>query len=390
MTSDLATRQLRASGRFVLVAFDELDPTEQQRLAALREDPDFFGLLKPVGSLLPAKSVSKEAALLILTLQHARRIPTLLASMFGEDLSPLHALVADGILEVAHDGGFVSGPEALPLFAGTVRATPPPHPTSRLSIEAIECAASYEGLDAAALARKVYAYGRQPCTEAIRARFARDRDLLSFLAAESPVADLLSEGWTAVDAAADDPWLIWSTRRPTSRLGYKLYVSARLTAMPRVFGVALRAMKRVECDHFKIGRRGEGVCRPDKMVAYFASPDQLHACANLIEKDLVDPPPGSAHGVPFTAHIDAAGFLTWGMDPPRSPGAHGVLPAESWRGWLASRVAIAVLSAKGAGSAGDIVSFVRDRIALDGIDPATWTPAQAIWRNGTADPRDVA
>jgi hypothetical protein len=128
------------------------------------------------------------------------------------------------------------------------------------------------------------------------------------------------------------------------------------------------------------------------MVAYFASLEQLRACADLIEEDLAmgELPAGSAHGVPFTAPIDAAGFLSWGMDPPRPPNADGVFPAESWRGWLASRVAIAVLSARGAGSADDVVSFVRERVALDGIDPATWTPTQAIWRNGTADPRDVA
>jgi hypothetical protein len=391
MTLDLANRRLRASGAFVLVGFDELEAAEQQRLSSLREDRDFFGLLKPVNALLPAKSVSKEAALLLLTLQRPQRIPALLASMFGEDDSPLRALVADGVLEVEHEGTFVSGHDALRLFRVAARATPPLHRASSLSSEAIECAASYEGLDVAALARKVYAFGRQPCTGAIRARFARDTELLSFLAADPAVADLLAEEWAA-DPDAQSPWLSWSTRRPSPRLGYKLYVSARLDGMPCLFGMALRALKRTRCDRFKIGRRGEGVCRPDKMVAYFASLEQLRACAGLIEGELEtsDLPPGSAHGVPFTAPIDPAGFLTWGMDPPRPAGAPGVFPAESWRGWLASRVAIAVLAARGAGGAGDVVSFVRERIALDGVDPTTWTPAQAIWRNRAADPRDVA
>src|SRR5215472_6488501 len=99
MTSDLTARRLRAGEAFVLVAFDDLEPAEQQRLAALREDPDFFGLLKPVNALLPAKSVSREAALLLLALQRPRRIPTLIASIFGDDQSPLLALLSDGVLE---------------------------------------------------------------------------------------------------------------------------------------------------------------------------------------------------------------------------------------------------------------------------------------------------
>jgi len=375
----------------VLVAFDDLEPAEQQRLAALREDPDFFGLLKPVNALLPAKSVSREAALLLLALQRPRRIPTLIASIFGDDQSPLLALLSDGVLEVEHEGAFISGGDALRLFASAPTAGPAAHPASKLSAAAIQCTASYEGLDAAALARKVYAFGRQPCTDAIRSRFARDRDLLSFLASNPAVADLLAEGWAAVDAAAEDPWLSWSTHRPTPRLGYKLYVSARLNAMPRAFGMALRALKRTGCERFKIGRRGEGVCRPDKMVAYYASLEQLRACAGLIEEELSkgDVIPDSAHGVPFTAAIDPAGFLAWGMDPPELPGARDLFPVESWRGWLASRVAVAVLSARTA-DADDVVSFVLGRIALEGIDTETWTPAQAIWRSHAADPRDVA
>jgi hypothetical protein len=389
--SDLAARRLRASAAFTLLGFDELEPAEQHRLATLREDPEFFGLLKPVNPLLPAKSVSKEAALLFLTLQRAQRIPALLASMFGTDPSPLYGLVADGVLEVEHEGTFVSGRGALPLLSTAPPVTPTSHPTSRLSSAAIAHAAHYEGLDAAALAQKVYAFGRQPCTAALRSRFARDRDLLAFLAADPGVAGLLTAHWAAT-AAEDSAWLSWSTHTPTPRLGYKLYVSARIETMPRLFGMAVRAMRRVACPSFKIGRRGEGICRPDKMVAYFASLEQLRECAGLVEAELLasDVTPASVHGVPFTAHIDGAGFLAWGMDPPELAHLTAALRVQSWRQWIAARVAIAVLSARSDAGPLDVVPFVLQRIELDGIDSRTWTPRLALWREHAASPGDVA
>jgi hypothetical protein len=391
LENNLATRCLRASGAFTLVGVDELELEEQESLATLREDPDFYGILKSRSALLPAKSVSKEAALLFLTLQRARRIPLLLASIFGDDLSPLHALLADGVLEVEHDGAFISGQNALRLFRADTMAAPATHRIARLSAAAIACAASYDGLDAAALSEKVYVFGRKPCTPALRRRFAKDVDLLAFLAPDSSLVALLTETWTS-----DDPeerlWLSWR-RRTSVRLGYKLYVSARIEAMPTMFAATLRAMKRTGCESFKIGRHGEGVCRPDKLVAYFVSLDQLRECASLIETDLVASKvdPGLAHGVPFTAGIDVAGFLSWGMDPPELASVPEWLSYQSFRQWVASRVAVAVLTAKGESAGPDeIVSFVRARVELDGIDPDTWSPNLAIWREHAAKPRDVA
>lgn len=373
----LASRKLRASDAFVLVAFDELDPDERRRLGALREAPDFFGLLKPVDPRLPAKSVTRDAALLLLALRRPQRIPTLLASMFGEDASALHALLADGVLEVEHDGTFVSGHEALQLFGDVEPARPAQHPVSRLSAAAIECATSYEGLDAAALSRRIYAFGRQPCTAELRRRFSRDAELVSFLA-DASVAALLTAGWSA-SADREAPWLSWSSGRTSPRLGYKLYVSPRLDAMPRVFGASLRALARTRCDHFKVGRHAEGLCRPDKMVAYFPSLERLHECAALIEAELRAANLGaaSAHGVAFTAGIDAAGFLSWGTDPPDLADlTHG----QSWRQWITDRVGVAVISARNTSSAADVLSFVLQRLKLDGIDPSTWAPTLAIWR----------
>jgi hypothetical protein len=384
-------RRFRASRDFTLASFDELGPDEQGLLQSLTEDPNFYGVLRSTNPLLPAKSVSKEAALVFLTLQRPQRIPVLLSSIFGEDVRPLQGLLADGVLEVEHEGSFVSGAEALRLFS-----TPAPspthatHPTAALSRAAIEFAASYDGLDAIRLSDKVYAFGRQPCTEATRRRFAHDRDLLSFLLLEPKVGDLLASRWES-DDPGEGPWLSWSSRRASSRLGYKLYVSAREVAMPRLFAMAVRAMRRSECQHFKIGRRGEGVCRPDKMVAYFGSLDALRECASLLESELraSDVPATHCQGVPFSAAIDDTGFLSWGHDPPSLGQVTVEFQRQSWRQWIASRVAVAVLSAKETVRPDNLVAFVLQRIQLDGVDTSTWAPKQSMWREYAARPEDV-
>ena len=99
-----------------------------------------------------------------------------------------------------------------------------------------------------------------------------------------------------------------------------------------------------------------------------------------------------AHGVAFTAPIDEAGFLAWGIDPPDLGQVGATLQHQSFRQWTAGRVAAAVLSAKASGCVqpSEIVPFALERVALDGIDPATWTPNLALWRDHAARPEDVA
>jgi len=72
-------------------------------------------------------------------------------------------------------------------------------------------------------------------------------------------------------------------------------------------------------------------------------------------------------------------LLSWGMDPPPlalMPGDHAV---PSWRQWLSERIAAYVVAARHSGD--DVQTFVRQRIGLDGVDPANWTPSLAIWRS---------
>lgn len=377
---------MRACARFELFAYDALDEATKRRLVPYTRDDDFFGVLVSRDGALP-KAVSNQGALLFLALHRPQALPSLLRTVMERDPEILRRLVLDGVLELEDEGGFVSGPAALSLFS-TVPRSPASHPLARTAHDAVACAAGYEGLEAGALALRVYQFGRLPCTPALRRRFMADADLVSFLTSETDAVARI-RGWNPPHA--EGAWLQWSNQHATHAPAYKLYVSARLVAMPRAFALTLEALDRTTCGTFKVGRGGEGVCRPDKLIAYFNSFDELRACATILEGAFAAAFVGedSAHGVPLTAPVDAAGYISWGMDPPELASTVTGL-RESWRKWLAARVAGAVLSAKRQGSEDDLVAFVLERLELDGVDTSGWTPTQALWRGHAARQEDVA
>ena len=72
----VAGRKFRAGRDFELVVFDRLPPEEQAVLGEMCADSDFYGILRPhPGSGRTLKSVSRDIALLWLTLQSPGPIP---------------------------------------------------------------------------------------------------------------------------------------------------------------------------------------------------------------------------------------------------------------------------------------------------------------------------
>ena len=123
--------------------------------------------------------------------------------------------------------------------------------------------------------------------------------------------------------------------------------------------------------------------RPDKLVAYFGSFEQLSLAAEQLARSLDGCP---VHGVPFTAALTADGLLSWGLDPPAGERLLPWQTGESWRVWVAHRLAIALLAARGAGATAiEPWHFALERLALEGIDTGTWTPSAALWQPPTTE-----
>lgn len=373
---DLSKTRLRSNPLLRLIPFDYIEARERQTFEKLAEEANFYGLLiPPASSALPIKSVSRDAALLFLTLREPACLPHLLTTLFDSKYQDrIRELVLDGVFEIEQDGQFVSGAAALPLWQVEGGALSVGR-TAQLSADAIAYAAALEGLPVQEIAARLYLYNRAPASPAIQRRFADDEQLMSFLVDGTAVSKQLDSVWTREDI--HNAWIMWRRTDVPLESKFKLYVSPMLDHLPQAFQSAIDSFAKVRCAQFKIGRTAFGLLRPDKFVAYFSSLDQLQEAAELIRASASGI---AAQGVPFTAGIDGDGLLSWGMDPPRLDQVLRSQQHQSWRQWVAERVAVYTIGAKEGVPKQDVHSFVLERVRLDGIDTTTWTPNLAIWR----------
>ena len=123
----------------------------------------------------------------------------------------------------------------------------------------------------------------------------------------------------------------------------------------------------------KVGTGVHGLLRPDKMVVYFARPDDLHAAASAVAAALAGAP---VHGVPFSSAVTGDGLVSWGVDPPDEDGMMRALRSESWRERLTTQMGAAFVAAPRAGEGVEaVVRFVLLRLETHGVDPTTWARA---------------
>jgi hypothetical protein len=388
-------RPLRASARYDLVLYDRLPEAERRALAEMARSPGFYGILRPrEGSGLGLKAVDRDTALLFLTLREPGPLPSYAHAVLGESAQRTVArLVADGVLEIEDGGAFVSGPSALGLFqaasAGEARGR-----LAALSVEALRHAEGLGALgldDPVRLSWSLYTFNRRPLTPRWARLLTGPEAVQSWLgiAPGGPHRALL-ETWARPITV--DGWLSWASFRGRSEpvalpvggssgATYKLYISPQPEVLAEGFGGILAALAAARAPQFKIGWDAWGVLRPDKIVAYFPSFERLAEAARATEEHLAGAP---AQGVPFTSEIGGDGLLSWGMDPPEEDGSVWS-GRESWRLWLARRLASALVTAQAAaqaaaGPSGEAWRFALDRLRLEGVDTDTWTPGALVFR----------
>jgi hypothetical protein len=230
-----------------------------------------------------------------------------------------------------------------------------------LSRRALRLGASLRDCGVAEVATFLYMYNRAP---------ARSYDEL----VDSHTASLPGRAWR--DAGVADGWRTFVS--PTAE-GFapeqemaKLYVSPQ----PRNTAEAVQALVAAFATGpkplaFKVAATADGICRPDKVVVYFAALDALVEAASRLAPVLASVP---AQGVPFTAALTTDGLLSWGIDPPaRVAGGGG--NRHSWRSWVTYRLAHHLVAAGGP----DPVAAVTEEIRRDGVDPLVWQPEPGVW-----------
>jgi len=381
---EILGRDLRANPSYELVLFDRLEPDLRQALASLEKEPGFYGLLRPAdGVALSLKSVDRDTALLFLTLREPGRLPGYVRRLSGEGAARVAAqLVADGVLEIAREGAFVSGATAFDLLweegGGEARGGR----LAELSRAALRYGQALALADPMRLSLRLYGYNRRPLNPAWK-RLLPDAAAVERhlgIGVGGPHRRLLDRSWSR--SGPSDSWLSWRRRGvddggrlATAGATWKLYVSPAPEALADGFGRILDALAATRAPQFKIGADAAGLLRPDKMVAYFPSFERLATAAEALTERLAGTP---AQGVPFTSEIGAEGLLSWGVDPPADSQWSG---RESWRLWLTHRLAVALLAGKKSEAPGvEPWRFALERLRLEGVDTDSWTPGGTLFR----------
>ena len=282
-SNDILESVFCANPRYELVLFDRLPPAQRELLKDFRKDPDFYGLLRPLDeSGLGVKSVSRDIALLYLTLKQPDKIPGYVRGALGERCNrEVTRLVLDGVLSIERDGKYLSGPEATELiYAGnneSSAADPSEGFLERLSLEALRYGQTLGLTDRIALSSRLYNYNRVPLSPSWKRTLPNDAAIAGYLGLnEGRNRELLDREWIKIsDPALSEGWLAWQSRRfgsstsfgkPT-KIGCKLYISPKTDRLPESLPTILGVLSGCPVRHFKIGRGIQGLLRPDKMVA---------------------------------------------------------------------------------------------------------------------------
>jgi hypothetical protein len=385
---DAEARRYRAGRRFELVLFDRLPTAEQVALGELLFDADLYGVLKPrTGEHGTIKVVNRDTALLLFALGEPGPLPRFASAGSGEAAERSIAdLVMDGVLEVEVEGRFVAGAGAARALGLAAEAKVESCGGGRLralATAALRYAAALPIDDAEELAARLYGYHRLPVTSAWEARLAGRDATLRFLAGESrsSLRRELDRRWSSADEPETEGWIAWSprgeARRHATRSTHKLYVSPSPESAPDAFAAVVATLLEHGQRPFKVGLGAAGLLRPDKLVVYFGELEDLLAVSSKLQGRLAGI---AAHGVPFSAAIDAEGLLSWGMDPPRSAARFSWHERESWRLWLVRRLAAALLAARAGDPDGMAPwEFALARLRREGIDVDRWLPTSGLW-----------
>lgn len=295
----------------------------------------------------------------------------------------LKALILDEVVELRTPAGFVSGPEAAPLITPRVTDFPVDDPIAQLSLEAIRYAATLPVSEPRLLSARLYRYNTMPCSTDLRLAFGSAPQIAGMmgLAGSSPLLQRLTGA--EYDRVDHIHWHAWSRRSHVDdaaidKLRYKLYVSpdprTTVDVVERTVGIAIE----LKVPSFKLGKSLANLLRPDKFILYTDSSAALDVLATELSRELAEYP---VQGVPFTKCIDGRGMLSTGADPPRSLCLSGWAQAESWRAWIADRLALAILQARAfSKSASAHCEFALGKLSVEGIDTRDWTPYPELWQ----------
>ena len=258
----IAEATYRANPGLALRAFNALSSPEKHALRELARDPDFYGLItRPNGPTSLTKAVSRETALLFLTLQTPARLPSYL-NVAGLDtlVTLVRGLVLDGVIEIERAGRFVSGAEAFSTLTDWVPQRPSGR-LARLSSEAIEYGQHVKSTDVLNLAARLYCYNTVPLSKQWRRRLPSTEHVRDFIGHDAGTGNGLQRYWKERgDAGPPSEWVTYVPRRAVDSTHgedqrYKLYVSPVAADIKPAFAALVETLIDYGTSSLQGGRR---------------------------------------------------------------------------------------------------------------------------------------
>ena len=371
--ADPGTARFRANPAYTALPFNRLSAADRQAVSGQQVAADAYGVLLPAtGSGLAPFIVGQDTALLFLTLHAPGPAPDYVAAdPHGAGFRALKQLILDGVLEIEGPQGFVSGMDALAVLG--LESLTSRGALAELSVAAIRYAAALPGADAPTLAQKLYTYNRRPITQRLRDLLPTRAKVAQHLGLDGANGSIPGSAWLPADST--EFWLHFSARRPARNAGgisCKLYVGIAMEELSDCFAEIADALGRGGASQFKVAAELSGLMRPDKLVAYFSSKDDLLAAVQWLTPIVAE---RRIHAAPFTSDIAGGGLLSWGIDP--AAGIGGM--KSSWRQSICERLAMALVTSRTSRKPSpEPWRFALERLRLDGIDPETFVPT-ATW-----------
>jgi hypothetical protein len=337
-----------------------------------------YGVLESSSGEYSSHAIDERTALLAFTLQTPGAIPGFaldwLESNGGRELARLLLL---GILEVEVEGGFQSGGlavRALGLLAARAASS---SLIGGLSVAAIEHAARSGLEEVDALASLLYRFNTKPLSAELEQELPNAAAVADFFGLNiARRAQVLARHWQLAVDGEDAPWRYFLSKSPVRQAAArKLYVNLPFRALPKLIPEITDVLVAIGAPSFKIGRSLRHIVRPDKLIVYVESLDELQRMAERLTPVVAKT---AAQPTPFTAPIDAEGLLSWGIDPAGLNRASA--ESASYRTWLAVRIATALVDARRRVPEDQLASEVLDRLAADGLDTSTWAPNDRLWQ----------
>jgi hypothetical protein len=157
-----------------------------------------------------------------------------------------------------------------------------------------------------------------------------------------------------------------------------LYICPEPEGLPQALQTLVSIVADSKAIYFKVAGTATSILRPDKLVVYFRSLNDLIRMAN---KFAGLSPELRSQEAPFTARLDHQGLLSWGVDPNHHASGGWSSNGESWRLWVTNRLAAFIIAAQQSRPPiEDASAYALQRMQMDGVDVASWIPTSTWLR----------